>query len=146
MINSWQSTCIQEPFPPIHTNTQFIRRTNILSNSLFNMFKLPTKISHHHHRHILRRTAPPGTRILSTTHAPAQPKTPKSILEANSYREIPSKDDVNPTSKENTQSGTHDEIAHTNEAAYGPNTNPVEERAMAATEVSSFNSIVSNSE
>lgn len=120
-----------------------LEKLHAASNSLFNMFKLPTKISHHH-RHILRRTAPPATRIFSTTHAPAQPKTPESILEVNSYRKIPSKDDVNPTSKENSRSGTHDEIAHTNKAAYGSNTNPVEQKAMAAAEVRPFNSIVSD--
>lgn len=77
---------------------------------------------------------PPATRIFSISHAAAQPRTPKSISEVESDRKIPNKDD-SPTSKENTQSGTHDEIAHTKEAAYGSSTNPVEEKAMAAAEV-----------
>lgn len=96
------------------------------------MLKLFTKTPY---RHILRRMAPPAARIFSISHAAAQPRTPKSISEAGSGRKIPNKDDVNPTSKENTQSGTHDEIAHTKEAAYGSSTNPVEEKAMAAAEV-----------
>lgn len=99
------------------------------------MFGLFAKISHHHH--ILRRTALPTNRTLFSTPA-TQSGTPKSISEVESGRGIPSKDDVNPTSKENTQSGTHDEIAHTNEAAYGSSTNPVEEKAMAAAEVLVF--------
>lgn len=104
------------------------------------MFMLPTKISHHHH--ILRRTAPPATRIFCTTHTATQKNTPRSISEVDSGRKLPSKDDVNPTSKENTRSGTHDKIAHTDGAAYGPSTNPIEEKAMA--EVRLLNSMVKN--
>lgn len=103
------------------------------------MFRLSAK-NFHHHRHILRRTAPPTIRTLfSTSHDTTQSGTPKSISEVESGREIPNKDDVNPKSKENTQSGTHDEIAHTDETAYGSSTNPVEEKAMANAEVPNFN-------
>lgn len=109
-----------------------------LSNSRsLNMFRLSAKISHHYH--ILRCTASPINRtLLSTSHDATQSGTPKSISEIESGHGVPSKDDLNPTSKENTQSGTHDEIAHMNEAAYGSSTNPVEEKAMATAEVSIF--------
>lgn len=103
------------------------------------MFTLSTKLSHHH-RHILRRTVPPATRIraFSTTRAVAAPETPKSMSEFESDRKIPSKNDVDPTSKETTGSGTHNEVAHTNKAAYGPCTNPVEEKELAEAEVCLF--------
>ncbi|KAI5849875.1 hypothetical protein BZA05DRAFT_401825 [Tricharina praecox] len=46
---------------------------------------------------------------------------------ANTSGDVPSKDELKPTSKESTRSGTNDQIAH-EDAAFNPNSNPVEEK------------------
>lgn len=97
------------------------------------MFKLSTRLTHNH-RHILRHTVPSTTRIFSTTYRLSQ-KTPRSISEKESDSKVPGKDDINVTSKESTRSGTNDEVAHTDEAAYGKSTNPAQEKATAGAEV-----------
>jgi len=55
---------------------------------------------------------------------------------ASSTSKIPHKDDLTPTSKESTRSGTNDEIAH-DDVAYNSDTNPASEKAAAGREVCS---------
>ncbi|KAH0614917.1 uncharacterized protein H6S33_000553 [Morchella sextelata] len=66
------------------------------------------------------------TRLLSTTTT-----TAPQHAQAQQGRPVPSKDDINTSSKENTRSSTNDEVAHASEAAYGRATNPFEEKQVA---------------
>jgi hypothetical protein len=65
---------------------------------------------------------------------------------SSSDAKVPSKDDLNPTSKESTRSATNDEIAHDDDAAYNPNrTNPVDEKQTAGREVRDIETFPSSS-
>lgn len=60
----------------------------------------------------------------------------RSASESDSDAKIPSKDDVDPSSKESTRSATHDEIARNSDVAFNPGkTNPVDEKTTAGAEV-----------
>ncbi|KAH8154156.1 uncharacterized protein LAJ45_01924 [Morchella importuna] len=75
----------------------------------------------HRPLHRLLPRLPTHTRLLSTPHT-------------QQGRPVPSKDDINTSSKENTRSGTNDEVAHAGEAAYGRATNPFEEKQVTDSE------------
>ncbi|RPA96667.1 hypothetical protein L873DRAFT_1207028 [Choiromyces venosus 120613-1] len=78
--------------------------------------------------------------LIPSISSPNQPITkshlrPKSTYESTSDAKIPSKEDLNPTSKENTRTGTHDEVAHADNTAYNPDlTDPGSERLSAGIE------------
>ena len=81
----------------------------------------------------LRPLIPP---ITTSPHNHIIPPRPKSTYESTSDAKIPSREDLNPTSWENTGTGTHDEVAHADSASYDPDlTDPGRERESAGAEV-----------